>query len=203
MLPNGRMAAAPAIALALSSLLALSGCGTTRQTLPARTATEQMLISAAAERAAKRLTIGLPPGTRVYINGDTFDGYDQKYALGAIRARVLESGANLVLARHEADVVVEARAGALSIDQEEMLLGLPSFDLPIPLSGPLKTPELSLFKRSTERGTAKFALTAYDSHSGALRAESGPVFGFSHRKRWVILLLLSWTTEDYLPESER
>ena len=179
--------------------VAVTGCTAVRKTSPQRTAIEQLLISRAADRAAERLTVGLRPGTKVYLNADTFEALDEPYALGAIRSRILESGAQLVGIQSDAEVVIDARAGALSIDESETLVGIPSINVPIPLTGPLQTPEIALFKRQMERGVAKFAITAYDSKTGRLVASSGPVYGFSHRQKFVVLLFLSWTSDDILP----
>lgn len=185
------------IGLALAILIA--GCSTARHTQPSRTATEQLMISSAAERAAQRLTIGLTPGTTVFLNTETFEGYDQKYALGAIRSRILERGAYLVSERKDAAVVIEVRAGALALDQSDTLVGIPEMSIPIPLAGALTVPEIALFKRELERGIAKFAMVAYDGKTGELVASSGPVFGFSHRRKWVVLLFISWSSDDVLP----
>lgn len=185
--------------MGLVFVVLLSGCSTARHTQPQRTATEQLMISTAAERAAQRLTVGLSPGTRVFVNAETFESYDQKYALGAIRSRVLESGANLVGERKDADVVIDVRAGALALDQSDTLVGIPKMNVPIPLAGALTIPEIALFKRELERGVAKFAMVAYDNKSGEHVASSGPVYGFSHRRKWVVLLFISWTSDDVLP----
>ena len=101
--------------IAIVALLAclVRGCSTWRVTAPQRTGIEQLLISKAADQAAQQLTIDLKPGTKVFVNADTFEGYDQKYALGAIRTRVLQSGASLVNDKGQADVIMDARAGAL------------------------------------------------------------------------------------------
>ena len=188
------------VAIVVFLVCLTTGCSTWRTTEPARAGIEQLLISKAADQAAQQLTIDLKPGTKVFVNADTFDGYDQKYALGAIRTRVLQSGASLVNDKGQADVIMDARAGALSIDHNDLLVGIPSMQLPIPLAGSFKTPELALFKRGLDRGVAKFALTAYDSKTGKLETAIGPVYGFSHRNDWTVLLFISWSTDDTLPK---
>jgi hypothetical protein len=186
------------IAIGLACLAA--GCSTWRETQPQRSGIEQLLISKAADQAARRLAIDLKPGTKVFVNADTFEGYDQKYALGALRTRVLEAGARLVNDKAQAEVIMDVRAGALSIDHNDFLVGIPSTKIPIPLSGDLTTPELALFKRELDRGVAKFAMTAYDTKTGKLEAVSGPSYGFSHRKKWTLLLVVSWSTDDTVPK---
>jgi hypothetical protein len=46
----------------------LAGCTTARSTAPLRTASEQLLISAAADRAAAQLSLGIPKGTRIFVD---------------------------------------------------------------------------------------------------------------------------------------
>lgn len=188
------------VAILALALLA-SGCSLARETEPPRTASEQLLISTAADRVVKHLDIDLSPGTKVFVEDKYFDALDGKYTIGAIRDRILRSGAYLVADRGNADVVVEVRSGAQSIDDDGWLFGIPSMDLPIPLAGAFKTPELALFKEDEKIGVSKVAVTAYAQKDGALKFSSGPVYGFSHRKKWVVLLLVSWTTDDLLPDA--
>jgi hypothetical protein len=190
------------VALAALLVAVLSGCATVHTTLPPRSATEQLLISNAADRAAAKLTVGLKPGTKVYLDTSDFDGYDAKYAIGAIAEQVLLRGGRLFPDRNSADVVVAIRAGALSVDQNDTLVGLPSFTLPVPLTGPLTTPELALFAKHQYRGVAKFAATAYDAVTGKIIATSGPSFGFSHQTRWVVLFVISWNSDDLWPRND-
>jgi Family of unknown function (DUF6655) len=194
------------IAVSFLLLLTLAGCSTTRETEPARTATEQLLISTAVDRALDRLHLNVPAGTKLWVEAANFDGYDQKYAVGAIRDRLLREGALLVADRGQADAVVEIRAGALSTDSDDLLIGIPSVVMPVPLAGAAKTPELSLVKKNHDEGVAKIGITAYDAKTGALAPYSPaePIYGYSNRTRWVVLSLFDWTSSDLLapPGSE-
>lgn len=188
--------------LMLALVLAVTGCTTTRHTSPSRTATEQLLISTAADRAARDVALEMPTGARVYIDASYFEGIDGRYAIGALRAELLKQGARLMTQRADADVIVELRAGALSIDEEKSLVGIPGIDFPIPLAGDLGLPEVALFKRNTRRGVAKFAAIAYDATDGRLIAASEPQFGYAHETDWVVLLFFAWTTSDVVPAGE-
>jgi hypothetical protein len=198
------MQAATRMPVAAALLVAvLSGCTTVRDTLPPRSATEQLLISNAADRAAAQLTVGLRPGTKVFLDSSGFEGYDSKYAIGAITEQVLLRGGRLLPDRKSAEVVVAIRAGALSVDQNDTLVGIPSMNVPVPLAGTLTTPEFALFAKHQYRGVAKFAATAYDADTGKIIAASGPSFGFSHRTHWVVLFLIAWNTDDLLPKNDQ
>jgi hypothetical protein len=180
----------------LALALALAGCSTSRDTNPQRSATEQLLISTAADHAVQQLSLNLPKDTKVFVDPQYFEGTDQKYALGAIRERLLEGGARLVADRGVADVVVEPRAGALSIDEDTTLVGIPSFDIPIPLAGAFKFPEIALYKEDKRQGIAKFALTGYGAKDGVYEGSAGPVIGHAHKTKWVVLLFVSWSTDN-------
>lgn len=189
------------LVLALGAAI-LGGCSTTRETSPNRTATEQLLISAAADRAAEQLTLEIPRGATVYVDSTYLDVPDGRYAIAAVRERMLELGAGLTQDRASADLIVEIRAGALSIDENEFIVGFPGAALPVPLTGPLQIPEVPLFKKDQRLGIAKISAAAYDGETGRLADATGPQYGFSDQTEWVVLLLLSWTTSDIMPGLE-
>jgi len=182
--------------LGLSSI-ALTGCTTIRSTDPQRTATEQLLISTAADHAAQSLVLTIPKGTHVFVDATNFEGYDSKYAIGAIRDHVLQQGLLLVNDKGAADTIVEIRAGALSVDDRSILVGIPQINLPLPLTGStLPIPEIALFKRMTQQGIAKFAATAYDAKKGNLISSSSPLPSASFDRKTTFLFVISWSNDD-------
>jgi len=183
--------------------IVVAGCTTSRETKPQRTATEQLLISTAADHAADAIKLDIPSGAKVFVDASNFEGTDSKYAIAAIRDRILQLGGHLVSDRVLADTVVEIRSGALSIDQSQTLVGIPKFDIPIPLAGPLGIPEVALFKKSERRGVAKFAATSYGAKTGEAEGATGPRYGFSHNTHWVLLFFFSWSSEDVLPKEDQ
>jgi hypothetical protein len=194
-----------ALVLVLAALFA-TGCSPERTTEPYQTATEQLLVSGAVDRAVGSLKVALRPGSRVFVDGrfgemlPDKDTVLPKYTIGAVRDLVLRAGGNLVEDRKSADVVVEVRNGAQSIDHRTFLIGLPAVTVPMPLAGPIATPELALFKRDHQRGVSKVALTIYDAKSGALMGLNGPAYGDSRDVRSTLLLFATWTDQDIAPE---
>ncbi|MBN9495727.1 MAG: hypothetical protein J0H39_03135 [Alphaproteobacteria bacterium] len=178
-------------------LASLAACSGARQSQPARTATEQLLIANAADKAAERLVLAFEPGAKVFVDAANFDGVDSKYAIAAIRERMLKLGAHLAASRDDADTVVEIRAGALSMDDGHTLVGIPAFDIPIPLAGSsVKFPEIALFKRARRQGVAQFAATGYDAKTGAYRGSTGPQSGVANELEWTMLLFITWSRSD-------
>lgn len=188
------------LAALLSCLLWAAGCTTVHESAPRRTATEQLLVSTAADRAVERLDLNLPDGTKVFVDDKGFRGQDSWYAVAAVRDRLLRSGVHLVNERGAAEAVVELRGGALSIDERETLVGIPAFDVPIPLAGALGFPEIALFKEKERKGVAKIAATSYGAADGGLIDSTGPQFGYSHEEEWLVLLF-SWRDSD-VPREE-
>jgi len=184
----------------LGVAFALGACTTANDTIPARSATEQLIISTAADRSIEQINFGVPNGAKTFVESH-IEGPDAKYALGAIRDRLIRQGALPVADRGAADWIVEVRAGALSTDQSATLFGLPSFDAPIPLTGATKTPEVAIFKRARRVGIAKLAATSYPAKGGAV-VSSGPVYGYSQATKWTLLVLISWSEDDFSPASK-
>jgi hypothetical protein len=196
------------VAAALAAALTLAGCSTTRLTEPGQTATEQLIISTAVDHAVAAFKPAIPPGTKVYVSDKYFDtapgdaALYSKYAIGSIRDRLLQLGARLVDTRASADMVVEVRTGGQSIDHDDFLIGLPAIPIPIPLVGTMTTPKVPIFERDKQTGIAKLALTGYDKN-GALAVTTGPRYGTSDDTEWTVLLFISWTHQDILPDKVR
>lgn len=181
-------------------VLIATGCASTRETQPPRTATEQRLISTAAENAADGLWLQALEGREIFLSTEHFEGIDRGYAIGAIRDHLVRGGALMVDDRSRATVIVEVRSGALSINKaENLMIGLPGITLPMPFAASgFELPEVPLLKREHQHGVAKFALVAYDARTGALVGSTGPVYGESYITRWR-LMLVPWTRSNLPP----
>src|SRR5882724_7260105 len=178
----------------------LAGCTTARTTAPLRTASEQLLLSAAADRAAAQLLLAIPKGTRVFVDTRYFQGYDDGYAIAAIRTQMLKNGMMVIDDRTQAEAVVMVSSGALSTDQKSLLIGLPQLTVPyIPVGNSVTVPEIALFKQAEEKGVAKFVATGYDAKTGKLLATTDPRYGFAHNTNHTVLLFFSWATGDVIP----
>jgi hypothetical protein len=181
---------------------ALGACTTVRESSPQRTATEQLLISTAVDRAIAQVNLKIPPGTKVFVDSEQLDGTDGNYAAGEMKDRLLRSGANLVNDKGKADAVVEVRAGALSIDDKQTLVGIETFDAPIPFAGQAaKIPQIALYKNRVRQGVAKIAAFGYSTSDGKLIDLANPQFGYSHQYERTVLFFFTWRSSD-LPEEE-
>lgn len=161
----------------LLCMLVLSGCGTTRSSDSLRTATEQLLISDAIDRAVQTVDFAPLSGQTVYLDDSKLeDVVDTNYLVSTLRQHLLASGCILKNNRNDADFIVEARAGAVGTDRNDLLFGIPATNVPqiLPLQGmPAAIPEVPLAKRLDQRGVAKISMFAYHRESGKPVWQSG------------------------------
>lgn len=176
--------------LLLVGIALFIGCGTTRWTDTSRTATEQLLLSDAIDRAVSQLDFRALAGRTVYLDSQPVQGLtDAPYLVSTVRQHLLASGCILKENREEADYVVELRVGALGTDRHDILFGLPATQLPsfLPLQGlPQSIPEIPFIKRTQQCGVAKIALFAYNRKTGRPAWQSGVVAAESKAKNtWI------------------
>src|SRR5205085_12557431 len=111
------------------------GCATIRTTDPQHTATEQFLLSSAAQSAVDQVSADTLRDRIVFIDTAYLTTAWQtapelSFLIGQFRAKLLEGGARLASKREEAQIIVEVRSGGVGIDRLEFLLGIPSIGLP-------------------------------------------------------------------------
>lgn len=185
-----RFAAACALGLGLGAGLAAGGCATLRVTDPARTATEQFLLSNAAAEAVGQLTFAPLRGRQVYLAVEFLEVPSEAFLVAELRAQMLLAGVQLVSEPANAQIIVEARSGGVGIDREDFFVGVPALvlatgggDEATP-SIPFTTPEIALVKNLEQRGVATVAYVAYWKDTGEVVASSGPYIGRSLRDDW-------------------
>jgi hypothetical protein len=161
----------------------VSGCAKTKMTATARTATEQLLLSNAVDQSLTRVDFASFSGQKVYFDDKYLDGVDKQYVVGSIRHRLMQSGASVVADTASADVILEARSGALGTDLAETFYGLPEVVIP----GMVTIPELKLATRNNQTGTAKLGFVAYDAKAGNVLGSGGVSIAVSDHNDWNVL----------------
>lgn len=178
------------VPLILASGLA-AGCGTTKWTDTRRTATEQLLISDAVDRAVQEINFRDLRSKDVYLDDSFLTGIvDQDYLVSSLRQHLLASGCILKTKREDAAYVVEARAGAVGTDRHDLLFGVPATTIPtfVSIPGmPTTIPEIPLVKRTDQMGVAKLAVFAYHRESGLPVWQSGLASKTSEAKDFWVL----------------
>lgn len=174
------------LAVCLSSLY---GCSSTKGNV----ATEQLLMSDAIDRTVSDFDFTPLGGNKVYLdttyivpNRNPQQLINTDYVISALRQQMLAAGCQLVSVRDEADVIAEARLGALGTDGQMIIYGVPENSFlsraaaVLPNAPPVPTiPEIALAKKDHKSAAAKLAVFAYDRktlepiwQSGLIQAES-------------------------------
>lgn len=159
----------------------LAGCGTTKWTDTRRSATEQLLISDAMDRAVSQLDFRALAGKTVYLDEKPLKSVtDAAYLVSSLRQHMLASGCAFKDKQTEADYIVEIRAGAVGTDHHDLIYGVPAVNIPamIPIGGigiPSQIPEMPFVKKTEQRAVAKIAVFAYNRQTGRPVWQSGVV----------------------------
>jgi hypothetical protein len=181
------------------------GCTTIRVTDPPSTADMEFLMTGAAESAVAKLSVEALRGRSVYIETawlipttqpvagleaslNRQPSLEHLFLIGELRAKLLNSGVRLV-SHERAEIILEIRSGALSVNRQEFLLGIPATAIPSAATSglPVTTPDLSLLKTTKQYGWASVAFVAYWANTGELVAVSGPFVGRTAREDFWIL----------------
>ena len=182
--------------LPLLAACALCGCTINKS----RMATEQLVVSDAVDRVVAQVDFSPLSGQKVffdtkYLSGAKLNGNPNvEYLTSSLRQQMIAYDCRLTDKAEEADLVVEARVGALGNDGNEATYGIPgsaavsaaaAFATGFP--SPVGMPELSLGRRNHQWGAAKVGLFAYDRVSHQRVWQAGVATGASQaRELWVM-----------------
>jgi len=192
----------PVVTCALAVLVLLvPGCVTVRTTDTPRTATEQLLVSTAVDRALEGLDLSSLKGRTVFVVSELPESPDRGYVTASVRSVLCASGAFIAPDKAKADTVLELRCGSLGTNYAEALLGMPESAVPIPLAQSFTIPEFALFKTANQSSVAKLGVLAYEKGSGKQLASAGPLVGKAYVKRRVALLFFKFEQTD-IPEKK-
>jgi hypothetical protein len=190
------------VAIAIPSFL--PGCGTTKSV----TATEQLLMSDAVDSTVSKMDFRPLSGYKIYLDtqyiapaGKPIPGIPMQanlvtsdYVVSALRQQLTAAGCMLVDTKDNAEIICEARCGALGTDGHNVTYGLPasnflsSASMIVPNSPPIPIiPELSVAKREVKSAAAKVAVFAYDRETREPLWQSGVAqAGSNARDTWIL-----------------
>ncbi|MEO8271771.1 MAG: DUF6655 family protein [Aureliella sp.] len=162
-------------------LVGLGGCGATKS----YTATDQLLMSDAVDATVAKVDFGPLSGKKVYLDSTyikTQKGpllIDSDYVISSIRQQMVGAGVQIVENRDEAELIAEARLGALGLDGHNVIYGIPAsngFAAGSAIAGaPVipAIPEIAFARHEAKSGAAKVAVFAYDRVSREPYWQSG------------------------------
>jgi hypothetical protein len=182
--------------LLLVAMTAACGCTINKS----RMATEQLVVSDAVDRVVAQVDFSPLSGKNVYFDTKYLAGAklagnpNVEYLTSSLRQQMLAYDCRLKDKPEEAELVVEARVGALGNDGNEATYGIPgsaavgaaaALATGFPATGTL--PELSVGRRNHQWGAAKIGLFAYDRASQQRVWQAGVATGASQaRELWVL-----------------
>ena len=175
-----------------------------RMTEPIRSVGEQLLLSTSIDRALSELdleAIGRLKGFKVYLSTVYLQTLDQEYLIGSLRDLLLSSGVLVVDDIAQAEMIVEIRSGANSLDSAAVTAGIAEDQaLPNPITGaPVALPELAFFKKQNNVSLTKVALVAYHADSREHIFSSGTLLGGAYDRHYQFLGLIRLRFTD-VPE---
>lgn len=152
-----------------------SGCGTMKTTNTSRTATEQLLVTNAIDKAIDEIDFRVLSGKTVFLDSAPASGAtDTAYLSSAIRQQLMANGAQLKEKKEDAEIVVELRAGGIGTDENEVVYGIPELTAPTGITGgSISLPEFAIAKKLGQTAYAKIAIFAYDRATGTPIWQSG------------------------------
>ena len=176
------------------------GCTTVKETQPARTATEQLILSHAVIDAARQIQADAVSGKKVLLDLTYLKTVDVEFVQGELRDRLLQLGAELVTDPKAAEIIVEARSPGLGIDDTKTMIGLPAIPLPIPGVGIFKTPALPVFDYAKQHGKAGLSITGIEAATGKHIFSVGPVLGNAVHSDFRFIGLPLYRNRKYLDD---
>ena len=191
------------VAIALLAGLATGCVNKQRMTEPARSVGEQLLLSTAIDRALDELdmeAIRRLRGVKVFLSEQYLKSLDQEYLIGSLRDLLFSNGVLVVDDVTQAQMIVEVRSGANSLDTAAVTFGIAEDQaLPNPLTGaPVALPELAFFKKENSYSVAKVSLVAYRADSREHVFSSRELLGGAYDKHVHFLGLIRLRFTDVL-----
>lgn len=187
------------VCLLFACLLTTSGCGTTKSVI----ATEQLLMSDAVDSTISKLDFRPLTGYKVFLDttymasaGKPIPGVPMQanlvtsdYVISSLRQQLTAAGCQLVDSKETADIICEARCGALGTDGHNVIYGIPATNIFGGASALLANapnlptiPEISFAKKDVKSAAAKIAVFAYDRETREPLWQSGVAQAGSNAK---------------------
>jgi hypothetical protein len=163
--------------LFVMTAVGLCGCNVTKS----RLATEQLVVADAVDHAVSQIDFSPLSGRKVFLDKSYLpqtnvpgkpptNGSNVEYVTSSLRQQLLAYNCQLQDKADDAEIVVEARLGALGADSNEQTYGLPTGVVLNTAASSLtpggsslpQLPDLSLGRRNHQLGAARLGVFAYD-----------------------------------------
>lgn len=184
--------------MAIAAALAITGCTEPSITNTGRNAVQELLLSHAVERGLDQMDFRPLNGKKValdyvYLAPQTYKEYFQACAETALYT----SGATVVAKAEEADYIVRLYVGALATESTQWNIGTPQLPVPVPdTTLSIAIPELSLLKRITRNGVARFSALVLDAKTKKPFLVYREVNAVSQYNNWIVFFFIPFHSCD-------
>ena len=161
-----------------------TGCTTTRTTDTARTGMEQLLISNAIDQTLDKVALPEVAGRKVFVDDKYLEAVDKGYILGSLRQKLMANGAQVVDTKEGSDMTLEIFSGGVGTDNVETFAGVPGLTVP---GLPVEIPEVRVYEKKSQYGTAKLGMVAYATTTGDLLYNNGRTLARADDSKWSIM----------------
>ena len=146
---------------------------------------EQLLISNAVDQTLEKTSLPPVDGRKVFIEEKYLDGaVDKGYVIAKTRQKLLNNGAMLVDKKEDSEITIELCSGGVGTDNVSSFVGMPGLSVP---GLPIELPEVRLYEKASQFGTAKIGVVAYATGNGQLIYDAGTPLARADDSRWSVL----------------
>jgi hypothetical protein len=177
-----------------------AGCGSRRITDTPRTASEQLLVSASVDKAVAQLDFDPLTGRKVFVDTSMVDRVDKSFVAATVRSYAWRAGVALVDKAEDAELIMEVRCGAVGLDRNDFILGIPASDIPNPVGASVPVPEVAAFKNTKQTGATRISFVTYKRENREFVYASGPTYGFSDQRSWWLVGAGPFKSDNVMPE---
>lgn len=186
------------LVMAAAVVFALTGCTTPSITNTGRNAVQELLLSHAVERGLDQMDFSKLKGKKVVLDYVYLAPQAHKeYFQACAETNLYTSGATIVAKAEEADYIVRLYVGVLATEHTQWNIGTPTLPIPIPdTSISIAIPELSLLKRITRNGVARFSAIVLDAKTQKPFQVFREINAVSEFNNWIVFFFIPFHSCD-------
>ena len=184
--------------MAIASVFAITGCTEPSITNTGRNAVQELLLSHAVERGLDQMDFRPLKDKKVVLDYVYLAPQAHKeYFQACAETCLYTSGAIIVSKPEEADYIVRLYVGALATESTHWNIGTPTLPVPIPdTTLSIAIPELSLIKRITRNGVARFSALVLDAKTKKPFLVYREVNAVSQYNNWIVFFFIPFHSCD-------
>ncbi len=171
----------------LAVMLFAAGCTTPQMTNTKRSAVETLLLSDAVDKAMMQFDLRRFAFKKMFIDSTNLVAEDKPYVIAALAQALGDQAIIRVNDKKDAEYIAEIYCGTLGTDHDKFMIGMPPVAVPIPFSGPVKTPEMPLYKNNSQKAFCKLRLSIWSAGGAQKLYSSRYMYSVSYLDRCCVI----------------